>query len=102
MITLSDGEQDFLSTATAKFDRLREKGQLFWEESTPEYVEHDGFRFEFRMIPAFSSKPLPKEGSRQPAKGKEPFTEPEDGFVLSQVGETHVLQFNKFCIFRPQ
>lgn len=102
MVTLSNGDQDLLNTATTQFDVLREKGQLFWEESTPEYVEHEGFNFEFRIVPAFTSKPLPPKGSSQPAKGKDPFTDPEDGFVLSYIGDTHVLQFNKFCVFRPQ
>lgn len=102
MTPSADGDQDLLSSATAQFDRLRERGQLFWEESTPEYVEHDGFRFEFRIVPAFTSKPLPKKGSNQPAKGKDPFTDPEDGFVVSFVGSTHVLQFNKFCVVKPQ
>jgi ATP adenylyltransferase/5',5'''-P-1,P-4-tetraphosphate phosphorylase II len=102
MTTSLDGDQDLLSSATAQFDHLRKKGQLFWEPSTPEYVEHDGFRFEFRIVPAFTSKPLPKKGSNQPAKGKDPFTDPEDGFVVSYVGETHVLQFNKYAIYRPQ
>lgn len=53
-------------------------------------------------MPAFTSKPLPKKGNTQPAKGKDPFTDPEEGFVVSNVGSTHILQFNKFCIFRPQ
>jgi ATP adenylyltransferase len=102
MVINSGGGQDLLGVATAQFDVLREKGQLFWEESTPEHLEHHGFNFEFRIVPAFTSKPLPPKGSKQPAKGKDPFTDPEDGFVLSHVGHTHVLQFNKFCVYRPQ
>jgi ATP adenylyltransferase/5',5'''-P-1,P-4-tetraphosphate phosphorylase II len=102
MTPSSDGDQDLLSSTTAEFDHLRKKGQLFWEPSTPEYVEHDGFRFEFRIVPAFTSKPLRKKGRNQPAKGKDPFTDPEDGFVVRYVGETHVLQFNKFCVCKPQ
>jgi ATP adenylyltransferase len=102
MVNPSSGNGDLLSTAITQFDALREKGQLFWEESTPEYVEHEGFKFEFRVVPAFTSKPLPPTNSKQPAKGKDPFTDPEEGFVLRYIGDTHVLQFNKFCVFRPQ
>lgn len=102
MVPLSPGDQVLLTTATRQFDILRSKGQLFWEESTPEHITHAGFHFEFRIVPAFSSKPLPPKGNKQPAKGKDPFTDPEDGFVLATINNTHVLQFNKFCVFRPQ
>jgi ATP adenylyltransferase len=102
MVPPSPGDQDLLTTATRQFDLLRSKRQLFWEPSTPEYITHSGFPIQFRIVPAFSSKPLPPQGNTQPAKGKDPFTDPEDGFVLQSVNSTHVLQFNKFCIFRPQ
>lgn len=56
-------------------------------------------------MPAFAAKPIPKKGSNEPAKGekgKDPFTDPEEGFVVSNIGSSHVLQPNKFCTMFPQ
>jgi hypothetical protein len=35
---------DLAEYSLARFDELRARGKLFYEESTPEYVEDEGFR----------------------------------------------------------
>lgn len=44
MVTSAPGDQDLLSIATTQLENLLQGGRIFWEESTPEYVEHNGFK----------------------------------------------------------
>ncbi|MCJ1310784.1 hypothetical protein MMC25_004451 [Agyrium rufum] len=92
-------------TALQRFDQLRQQGKLIYEPSTPEHVVHQGFDLEFRIVPAFEKKPVPAaEDVDEDAARKKPFNpflNPEPDFVLKDIGPSHVLELNKFCVYRP-
>jgi sulfate adenylyltransferase (ADP) / ATP adenylyltransferase len=55
-------------------------------------------QLQFRKIPCFDEKPMPEDGKGP--KGN-PFAEAiEEDFVILRT-DTHVLQHNKFCVYRP-
>ncbi|KAK6335171.1 hypothetical protein TWF718_010608 [Orbilia javanica] len=92
---------DLEDTALTKFDRLVAAGEIIWGPSTPEYVEHEGFQFEFRLAPALLKKPILSRNAPGRSKPVGPFVDPDPDFVVGKIGETHTLIFSKFCVPRP-
>ncbi|MCJ1261987.1 hypothetical protein MMC22_001856 [Lobaria immixta] len=87
--------------ALTRFDQLRLQGKLLYEPSQPEKIQHDGFTFEFRIVPALRQKPILSSDDPGRTKAIGPFVHPDPEFVLTSVGNSHTLELNKFCVLRP-
>ncbi|KAF2668076.1 hypothetical protein BT63DRAFT_426905 [Microthyrium microscopicum] len=87
-----------------RFEELAAAERLFYNPTEPEYVTHDGYTFQFRLIKAFEQKPMPgNDTSDSHAAKPDPFGKPEKDFIIEDdVNNTHILQLNKFCALRPQ
>ncbi|KAF2802702.1 uncharacterized protein BDZ99DRAFT_454376 [Mytilinidion resinicola] len=94
---------DLFESAMDRFDSLVETGEILYSPSEPDRIEHDGFEviFEFRIVPAMGSKPLLAADDPGRSQAQGPFVNPDPAFVLANVGTDHVLELNKFCVFRP-
>lgn len=67
-----------------------------------ERVQTDlSLQFEFRVVSHLDSKPIsaPDSPSRKKAGG--PFIDPREEEVVTDVGPSHRLLLNKFCVYRP-
>ncbi|EPS40878.1 hypothetical protein H072_5248 [Dactylellina haptotyla CBS 200.50] len=87
--------------AIEKFDNLVDVGEIIWGPSEAEYVEHEGFQFEFRLAPALLKKPILSRNAEGRSKPLGPFVDPDPNFVVGKIGDTHTLIFSKFCVPRP-
>ncbi|KAK6353871.1 hypothetical protein TWF730_008293 [Orbilia blumenaviensis] len=92
---------DLEEVAVAKFDNLVTAEEILWGPSEPEYVEHEGFQFEFRLAPALLKKPILSRHAPGRSKPVGPFVDPDPNFVVAKIGDTHTLIFSKFCVPRP-
>ncbi|KAK6511786.1 hypothetical protein TWF481_000692 [Arthrobotrys musiformis] len=92
---------DLEDIALTKFDNLVAKGEIIWGPSDPEYVELEGFQFEFRLAPALLKKPILSRHAVGRSKPVGPFVDPDPEFVVAKIGATHTLIFSKFCVPRP-
>ncbi|KAF2494985.1 hypothetical protein BU16DRAFT_51725 [Lophium mytilinum] len=92
---------DLFISALDRFDSLVEAGEILYSPSDPERTKYDGFEFEFRIVPAMGSKPLLAANDPGRSHPQGPFVNPDPAFVLANVGTAHVLELNKFCVFRP-
>ena len=58
-------------------------------------------QFEFRISEALSKKPNLAHNAPERHGFEGPFLHPDPDFVVSQVGDGHVLELNMHCIYRP-
>lgn len=58
-------------------------------------------QFEFRISPALSKKPILAHNAPERRGLGGPFLHPDPAFVVSGVGDRHVLELNMHCIHRP-
>ncbi|KAL1970213.1 hypothetical protein VTN77DRAFT_5373 [Rasamsonia byssochlamydoides] len=112
----------------ARFDDMVRQGRIFYDQQTGpgELFVHEGFQFEFRIVPFLKGKPVlaaddpgrskspspcpcpassgpesrAEAGRKQSIKG--PFISPNpDEVILDSVGPRHRLMLNKYCLYRP-
>ena len=83
-----------------QFDELVEKGSIFYEPTQPESVQHEGFQFEFRIVPYFDQKPIAAPDSPSRTRPGGPFIKPKPEEIIANLG-SHRLMVNKYCIYRP-
>lgn len=111
---------DLTAKALRMFDELLSRRKLFYAESRPEIVQHEGFlvsrckscyqgletencsrQFEFRQSPVLTKKPiLPRDAKERSGNGG-PFLNPDPDFVVATIGHHHVLELNMYSMFRP-
>lgn len=58
-------------------------------------------QFEFRISQALSKKPILAHNAPERRGLGGPFLHPDPAFVVSHVGDGHVLELNMHCIYRP-
>ena len=58
-------------------------------------------QFEFRISPALLDKKVLSPDAPERSKPGGPFLDPEQEFVVANVGSLHTLLFNKYCMYRP-
>ncbi|KAK6086154.1 ap4a phosphorylase 2 [Seiridium cupressi] len=96
----------------AEFDRRCEEGLIFYDDKPEIHLpSFDGFQFEFAVTAAISKKPYIKDNKDEPkaatATAKRPpgYAPGSDidisGYEIGDVSQTHLLAFNKFCMYRP-
>lgn len=114
--------EDLEFQALAKFDALVSQGRLFFEQTGCQVIEDKGFKvsknestqaslspprahavhqFEFRISHALSKKPILAHNAPERRGIGGPFLHPDPEFVVSRVGDQHVLELNMHCIHRP-
>lgn len=84
-----------------RFDSLVDKGLILYEPSQPETYEHDGFQFQFRIIPFLDKKPISSPDSKDRKAPGGPLANPPTDEIITSIGPTHRLLLNKYCIYRP-
>ncbi|EFX02077.1 5-p-4-tetraphosphate phosphorylase [Grosmannia clavigera kw1407] len=96
-----DLPDDLHAAATARFDKLREQGLLFYFPSAGELVQHKDFTFDFRISPSIARKPvLAADAPERRGRGG-PFVDPDPRFVVAQPGADHVLELSIHAMVRP-
>ncbi|KAL6249322.1 hypothetical protein RBB50_003175 [Rhinocladiella similis] len=87
----------------SRFDELVRRGEIIYEPSTTYVKEDEGFKFQFWLVPHLLRKPITAHDApeRKTGKGNNPFLNPDPDFVLSDVGPSHLLLLNKYCVYRP-
>lgn len=114
--------EDLELQALDKFDALHSQGRLFFEETECEIIEHRGFKvsqhdsihvsllyiradavrqFEFRISQALTKKPILAHDAPERSGIGGPFLYPDPDFVVSRVGDGHILELNMHCMLRP-
>ncbi|KAL2872291.1 uncharacterized protein BJX67DRAFT_2102 [Aspergillus lucknowensis] len=96
----------------ARFDDLVARKAIHYAPRSTVQLEDDGFALEFHISTSLSQKPqdgYPVCGHDDPTSEKpECFGLGSDigngdpGVLIEAIHKTHVLVFDKFCIFRPQ
>ncbi|GAD91606.1 5',5'''-P-1,P-4-tetraphosphate phosphorylase, putative [Paecilomyces variotii No. 5] len=92
---------DLEAKTYAKFDSMVRERRIFYDVAKAELYSHNGFLFEFRIIPTLSRKPVlaPKDPGRIKASG--PFINPNPDEVITDIGQSYRLLLNKYCVYRP-
>ncbi|KAF2435257.1 hypothetical protein EJ08DRAFT_394863 [Tothia fuscella] len=103
----------------ATFDKLVEAGEILYGPSNITRLVDEGFPFEFRSTPALQAKPSRPEDDveEEPISNSDkhasydaeatlgPGSDIKRGppeFLIAEVNESHILIFNKFCVYRAQ
>ncbi|KAJ9266432.1 hypothetical protein DTO212C5_6355 [Paecilomyces variotii] len=106
----ADEEDDFKSLGLpadleaktyAKFDSMVNERRIFYEVTKAEIYSHNGFLFEFRITPILSDKPVLPPNDPGRIKSSGPFINPNPDEVITDIGDSHRLLVNKYCIYRP-
>lgn len=94
---------DFEAMTLANFDHLVMESEILYDSSTPEYVNQNGYRFEFRLCPALVKKEILARDDPRRTTPIGPFMNVPDSFLIAYVGPglSHQLIFNKYCAIRP-
>ncbi|EPE07526.1 ap4a phosphorylase ii [Ophiostoma piceae UAMH 11346] len=92
---------DFPQSAVDQFDKLREKGLLFYFPSKGEVTNYQGFNFEFKISTSIAKKPvLSADAPERRGKGG-PFVDPDPEFVVARPGPDHVVELSMHAMMRP-
>ncbi|RMD45053.1 hypothetical protein DV735_g234, partial [Chaetothyriales sp. CBS 134920] len=116
---------DLEASTLSRFDDLVARGEIICEPSTAETFEEGGFKVSlvqfsykpifmltkydpptqvsFQLAPHLGRKPIMSANApeRRTGQGHNPFLNPDPVYVLSSVGPSHLLLFNKYCVYRP-
>ncbi|KAI1843621.1 hypothetical protein JX265_007407 [Neoarthrinium moseri] len=101
-------ENDLLS----EFDRRHKAGLIFYDSNPQIQLEAvNGFQFELVVTAAISKKPYIKDNGDEPSAANPAAKRPPgyalgsdidvSGYEIGDVTATHLLAFNKFCMYRP-
>ncbi|KAH6651579.1 hypothetical protein BKA67DRAFT_537445 [Truncatella angustata] len=93
----------------AEFDRRCKAGLIFYDDKPEIHTYTYGdFQFEFAITEAISKKPYLQDNEHEPVtKAKRPpgYAPGSDidisGYEIGDVSRTHILAFNKYCMYRP-
>ncbi|KAL1863653.1 hypothetical protein Plec18167_000749 [Paecilomyces lecythidis] len=92
---------DLEAKTYAKFDSMVNERRIFYDVTKAELYSHNGFLFEFRIIPILSRKPVLAPNDPGRIKSSGPFINPNPDEVITDIGQSHRLLVNKYCIYRP-
>ncbi|KAK8048312.1 hypothetical protein PG994_010042 [Apiospora phragmitis] len=116
--------QDIGPRALDMFDNLLVQGRLFYEPTTGEVVEDQGFKVvgifvnsslrvrehlstaglsssSFEPVPCSPKSPYWQATPQSARAEGGPFLNPDPDFVVAPIGDSHILQLSMHCIYRP-
>ncbi|RYP48441.1 hypothetical protein DL769_011201 [Monosporascus sp. CRB-8-3] len=96
----------------AEFDRRWNRGIIFYEDNPKIQTQTvNGFQYEFTVTGAIGKKPFIKDNADEPpaptssvkkSPGYVPGSDIDvSGYEITYINDTHLLMFNKFCMYRP-
>ncbi|KAJ4326732.1 hypothetical protein N0V84_002851 [Fusarium piperis] len=90
--------------ALTRFDGLKSNGKLFHGPYETTLYQKDDLKVAFQLAPQLDKKPiLPADAPERKANHvkRNPFANPDPEFTLCNVGSSHTLILNMYCVYRP-